>query len=163
MLIATFDTFVPAKMQISISNSSNNVKHSASVTRGISGQPRKPLIVFGSTAFLQKVGSLENRKKSFLCAISLCRQQQAILQSAGNRFLRFFGPARLTTGPGLCHGIGGNAYCFVALYRTTKNPKYLYRAVKFANFICEKFSTLKKADTPYSLWEGKDAPVICFL
>jgi hypothetical protein len=31
-------------------------------------------------------------------------------------------------GVGLCHGISGNAYSFLSLYRATKNPVYLFKA-----------------------------------
>lgn len=34
----------------------------------------------------------------------------------------------LKKGYGLCHGVAGNAYAFLALYRHTQDPKYLYRA-----------------------------------
>ena len=33
-------------------------------------------------------------------------------------------------GYGLCHGVAGNAYAFLALYRVTKDPRCLYRAMK---------------------------------
>ena len=76
--------------------------------------------------------------------------------------LHVFAPMR-HAGPGICHGIAGNAYSFLPVYRITNNPKYLYRALKFADFIVDKFDTLKRADTPYSLWEGKEWPVIYLL
>lgn len=34
----------------------------------------------------------------------------------------------LKKGYGLCHGVAGNAYAFLALYRQTQDPKHLYRA-----------------------------------
>jgi len=70
----------------------------------------------------------------------------------------------LLKGPGICHGVAGNGYVFLILYRLTNNPKYLYRALQFMNFLThEEF--LKHArvpDRPYSLFEGI-AGTICFL
>lgn len=34
----------------------------------------------------------------------------------------------LKKGYGLCHGVAGNAYTFLALYRQTQEAKHLYRA-----------------------------------
>ena len=36
----------------------------------------------------------------------------------------------LRKGHGLCHGTSGNAYSFLAMYKYTKEAKYLHRAVK---------------------------------
>jgi lantibiotic modifying enzyme len=33
----------------------------------------------------------------------------------------------LRKGNGLCHGVSGNAYCFLSLYRATQNERYLNR------------------------------------
>ena len=33
-------------------------------------------------------------------------------------------------GYGLCHGVAGNAYGFLALFKATKDVKYVYRAWK---------------------------------
>lgn len=70
----------------------------------------------------------------------------------------------LLKGPGICHGIAGNGYAFLLMFRLTGNHKYLYRAHKFMEFLTtEQF--LKHAripDRPYSLYEGL-AGTVCFL
>ena len=46
----------------------------------------------------------------------------------------------LQKGYGLCHGIAGNGYAFLALYNLTKDCKYLYYANKVErdlNFIVD--------------------------
>ncbi|XP_053554759.1 glutathione S-transferase LANCL1 [Bombina bombina] len=61
----------------------------------------------------------------------------------------------LKKGYGLCHGVAGNAYSFLALYNLTKDVKYLYRACKFAEW-CMDYGEhgCSTPDTPYSLFEG---------
>ncbi|CAE7653138.1 Lancl2, partial [Symbiodinium microadriaticum] len=81
----------------------------------------------------------------------------------------------LKKGLGLCHGISGNAYCFVAIARAlikqanfsegrgdfetamshrTKAEMYMLRAHTYAEFMIENFSALKDVpDNPYSLFE----------
>jgi hypothetical protein len=67
-------------------------------------------------------------------------------------------------GFGLCHGITGNAYCLMSIYRATGDFKWRERAMKFIMWTCEesvvsiskcyKFSLFKIVgvpDTPYSL------------
>lgn len=70
----------------------------------------------------------------------------------------------LKKGPGICHGIAGNAYAFIVLYRITENPKYLYRAIQFMKFLenelFKEFATVP--DRPFSLYEGL-AGTVCFL
>lgn len=44
----------------------------------------------------------------------------------------------LKKGFGLCHGISGNGYAFLALHRHTKDPRWLYRAHKFVHLKHEK-------------------------
>ena len=39
---------------------------------------------------------------------------------------------------GICHGISGNAYAFLSLYRLTKKKEYLYRAKAFACFLLDR-------------------------
>ncbi|KAJ1294975.1 hypothetical protein BS78_01G187900 [Paspalum vaginatum] len=62
---------------------------------------------------------------------------------------------------GICHGVSGNAYVFLALYRLTGNVEYLYRAKAFACFLLEKADqliaegTMHGGDRPFSLFEGK--------
>lgn len=41
----------------------------------------------------------------------------------------------LTKGLMLCHGISGNTYMFFYAYRIKGDPKYLYRAIKFQEFV----------------------------
>ncbi|CAD6205419.1 unnamed protein product [Miscanthus lutarioriparius] len=43
---------------------------------------------------------------------------------------------------GICHGVSGNAYVFLSLYRLTGNVEYLYRAKAFACFLLEKADRL---------------------
>ncbi|MBN3278603.1 LANC1 protein, partial [Polyodon spathula] len=61
----------------------------------------------------------------------------------------------LKKGYGLCHGAGGNAYGFLALYKLTQDAKYLYRACKFAEW-CLDYGKhgCRTPDTPFSLFEG---------
>ncbi|XP_036401485.1 glutathione S-transferase LANCL1 [Megalops cyprinoides] len=69
----------------------------------------------------------------------------------------------LKKGYGLCHGAAGNAYGFLALYKHTRDPKYLYRACKFAEW-CMDYGKhgCRTPDTPFSLFEGM-AGTIYFL
>lgn len=70
----------------------------------------------------------------------------------------------LKKGPGICHGIAGNGYAFLLLYRLTNDQKHLHRAACFADFLTnEKFlSEARTPDRPLSLYEGV-AGTICFL
>ncbi len=65
---------------------------------------------------------------------------------------------------GICHGVAGNAYVFLLLYRLTKNEKYIFRAKVFAEFmITPEFKRqARRPDSPYSLYEGL-AGALCFL
>lgn len=57
-------------------------------------------------------------------------------------------------GVGLCHGINGNGYAFLTLYRTTGEVKYLVRAQQFALFAAQNWEQLyDKPDRPASLYE----------
>eukprot|EP01119_Soliformovum_irregulare_P001112 TRINITY_DN10826_c0_g1_i2.p1 TRINITY_DN10826_c0_g1~~TRINITY_DN10826_c0_g1_i2.p1 ORF type:complete len:464 (+),score=78.37 TRINITY_DN10826_c0_g1_i2:155-1393(+) len=62
----------------------------------------------------------------------------------------------LTKGNGLCHGIAGNGYALLDVYRTTKDEEYLDRALKFAKFSWSEVAKEGQAtpDNPYSLYEG---------
>ncbi|CAI9283623.1 unnamed protein product [Lactuca saligna] len=59
---------------------------------------------------------------------------------------------------GICHGISGNAYVFLSLYRLTGDIKFLYRAKAFATFLYHKSQTLitqgsmHGGDRPFSLF-----------
>lgn len=61
---------------------------------------------------------------------------------------------------GICHGISGNAYVFLALYRLTGKVEYLYKAKAFACFLHDRAQKLISegrmhgGDHPYSLFEG---------
>ncbi|KMT04638.1 hypothetical protein BVRB_8g182910 [Beta vulgaris subsp. vulgaris] len=70
---------------------------------------------------------------------------------------------------GICHGISGNTYVFLSLYRVTRNPSYLYRAKAFASFLLDNAHKLIAAgemhggDNPYSLFEGIGGMAYLFL
>lgn len=70
----------------------------------------------------------------------------------------------LMKGPGICHGVAGNGYVFLLLFRLTNDQKHLYRAQKFMEFLCDpKFlREARNPDRPYSLYEGI-AGTVCFL
>ena len=61
---------------------------------------------------------------------------------------------------GLCHGISGNAYVFLSLYRTLGGKQHLFRAQQFSSFLYKHARSLIDAgemhggDRPYSLFEG---------
>merc|ERR1711879_565555 len=67
-----------------------------------------------------------------------------------------------TKGLGLCHGIPGNGYALLVLYRETKNTVWLHRAQHFAATAADNREELEPlADRPYSLFEGT-AGAVCF-
>lgn len=70
----------------------------------------------------------------------------------------------LSKGPGICHGIAGNGYVHLLLYRLTYDDIHLYRAMKFAEFLeNEEFiQEARTPDRPFSLFEGT-AGTVCFL
>ena len=86
---------------------------------------------------------------------------KAALRASGEPLWR---QGLLQKGPGICHGVAGSGYAFLALYRSTGQLKPLYRAHQFAQFIfTEEFnSTASVPDCPYSLFEGW-AGTLCFL
>ncbi|KAL6561589.1 LanC-like protein gcl2 [Orobanche minor] len=61
---------------------------------------------------------------------------------------------------GMCHGISGNAYVFLSLYRLTGMVEYIYRAKAFACFLLDgahmlmTTGELHGGDSPFSLFEG---------
>ncbi|XP_068310065.1 lanC-like protein GCR2 [Pyrus communis] len=61
---------------------------------------------------------------------------------------------------GICHGISGNTYVFLSLYRLTGKVEYWYRAKAFACFLHDRAlrliseGTMHGGDRPYSLFEG---------
>lgn len=70
---------------------------------------------------------------------------------------------------GICHGISGNAYVFLALYCITGNLEFLYEAKAFACFLLDKAHKLigkgemHGGDNPYSLFEGVGGMAYLFL
>jgi len=69
----------------------------------------------------------------------------------------------LRKGPGICHGVAGNGYVFLLLYRLTNDLRHLYRAQQFAQFIfSDEFKNAQTPDNPYSLYEGL-AGTVCYL
>ena len=69
----------------------------------------------------------------------------------------------LRKGCGLCHGVAGNGYAFLSVYRVTKDARSLARAKRFARY-CAKHAveSSRDADRPSSLFEGL-AGVVVFL
>lgn len=70
----------------------------------------------------------------------------------------------LRKGPGICHGVAGNAYSFLIMFRQTCETKYWYRALAFARFLVnDQFRREARIpDRPLSLYEGL-AGTVCFL
>lgn len=70
----------------------------------------------------------------------------------------------LLKGPGICHGVSGNGYAFLLLYKVTQQKKYLFRATKFMEFLSHEEFELRARipDNPFSLFEGY-AGTVCFL
>ncbi|XP_052206420.1 lanC-like protein GCL2 isoform X2 [Diospyros lotus] len=70
---------------------------------------------------------------------------------------------------GICHGISGNTYVFLSLYRLTGNKVFLYRAKAFACFLLDRAHRLisegqmHRGDNPYSLFEGLGGMAYLFL
>ncbi|XP_073001180.1 lanC-like protein GCL2 [Typha latifolia] len=70
---------------------------------------------------------------------------------------------------GICHGISGNTYVFLSLYRITGNVEFLYRAKAFACFLLDKGNQLigegrmHSGDRPFSLFEGQAGMAYLFL
>ena len=62
----------------------------------------------------------------------------------------------LRKGPGICHGISGNAYALLRLYKATGDEKWLYRAGQFAEFMSSEvfMKEARTPDHPLSLFEG---------
>lgn len=73
-----------------------------------------------------------------------------------------FNRGLLRKGLGLCHGISGNAFAFLSIYRYLKKindhegaETWLRKACFFADFGIEKLHELEFIpDRPYSLYEG---------
>ncbi|UYV79012.1 LANCL1 [Cordylochernes scorpioides] len=75
----------------------------------------------------------------------------------------------LRKGYGICHGVAGNAYGFVRLFQTTRDQRFLYRAVKcvcvcqFQEW-CYEYGKhgCRIADRPLSLFEGECCALLLF-
>ena len=68
----------------------------------------------------------------------------------------------LRNGVGLCHGISGNGYAHLALFRATGDPLYLRRAQHFAQFSMGALEELMDSpDHPYSMFQGL-AGYVCY-
>ncbi len=69
----------------------------------------------------------------------------------------------LRKGPGLCHGVAGNGYCFLTLYRLTRDFAWLLRAHGFASLLPRLEGQYPgEPDRPLSLYEGI-AGTMCFV
>ena len=66
----------------------------------------------------------------------------------------------LTKGLMLCHGITGNTYMQIYMYKQTKDEKYLYRALSFQEFVSQtpELSDIdlmrKPTPNPYYFYSG---------
>lgn len=62
----------------------------------------------------------------------------------------------LLKGPGICHGVAGNAYAFLIMHRLTGEMQYLYRASRFGEFLKSRLFEhhARTPDYPFSLFEG---------
>lgn len=70
----------------------------------------------------------------------------------------------LKKGPGLCHGVAGNAYALLRLWKTTQDDAWLQRGKSFAAFMVSPSGKAEwhAPDHPTSLFEGA-AGAICLL
>eukprot|EP00775_Hariotina_reticulata_P002650 gene2650-2949_t len=70
----------------------------------------------------------------------------------------------LKKGPGLCHGVAGNAYALLKLWKVTQDPCWLQRGMQFAAFILsdQGRADWQVPDNPASLYEGA-AGAICLM
>lgn len=83
-----------------------------------------------------------------------CRQAAELIWAKG----------LLRKGPGICHGVAGNGYAFLLMFRLTGEKQFLYKAMRFAQFLKDpQFKKYARTpDRPYSLYEGL-AGTVCFL
>jgi lantibiotic modifying enzyme len=93
-----------------------------------------------------------------LCARRSCDGNCKWLAAATRAAQVVWTDGLLKKGPGLCHGISGNGYSLLRMYRVTGNVKYLYRAECFAKFLDSSQFLLgctgMDSDSPYSLYDG---------
>jgi lantibiotic modifying enzyme len=91
-------------------------------------------------------------------------QNQAHLEAAEDLAASVIQPrGLLRKGVGLCHGIGGNAFCFMSLANAKRelqgdhhaSSKWINASYAYANFALDHFDELKSIpDRPFSLYEG---------
>lgn len=100
----------------------------------------------------------------FLIKCYLVFKENAYLRAAKAAAELVWKKGLLLKGPGICHGVAGNGYQFLLLYQVTQQRKYLFRAVKFMEFLThdEFWLRARVPDNPYSLFEGF-AGTVCFL
>lgn len=68
----------------------------------------------------------------------------------------------LRKGVGLCHGVAGNGYALLAMWRATREEQYLEQARAFALFAARRWEELYDVpDRAASLFEGA-AGFVCF-
>jgi hypothetical protein len=62
----------------------------------------------------------------------------------------------LLKGYSLCHGVAGNGYTFLQLFRLTQEPVHLYRAAVFAEWCLSSDvrQCSRTPDHPQSMFEG---------
>ncbi|KAH1016172.1 hypothetical protein HUJ04_007440 [Dendroctonus ponderosae] len=91
-------------------------------------------------------------------------QEEKYLQSCRRMADLIWHKGLLKKGPGICHGVAGNGYVFLIMYRLTSEPQYLYQAICFYQFMeSDAFkSNARTPDCPFSLYEGV-AGTVCFL
>lgn len=106
--------------------------------------------LFNLSGLPQRIQSIQDKKFG-----------DAALRAGGDNLWKH---GLLLKGPGICHGVAGNGYAFLALYRATGQLKHLYRAHQFAQFMfAEEFiAGARSPDCPFSLYEGW-AGALCFL
>ncbi|KAL6739850.1 hypothetical protein Aduo_013253 [Ancylostoma duodenale] len=70
----------------------------------------------------------------------------------------------LKKGPGICHGVGGNGYALLMLYRACGDEEWLHRARCFALMLLDRNirAAQRTPDSPFSLFEGLSG-ALCFL
>lgn len=71
---------------------------------------------------------------------------------------------KLKKGCGVCHGFSGNGYVFLALFRASRDPKWLLCSYHYATLMFEPsvVQQCRTPDNPLSLFEGT-AGAACFL
>lgn len=83
-------------------------------------------------------------------------KDEVYLTSAQNASDTIWERGLLQKGYGLCHGVSGNGYGFLAMHKLTKDPKYLYRALSFGLWCCDykHRNGVRTPDRPFSMFEG---------